>query len=244
MIEDNKQKGIYFKSRGHFRLPDCESLSSHENKTQNADCSHTGLTDVKVDEITYTCIKEKGRFYQGPVNVTKAGIPCQRWDKQEPHSHNRPPNVFPEMWNSENNCRNAGGEEPVPWCYTMDPKVRWQHCDIPVCGEETYDQFLLSFQNFILSKGFKMRQFIFDEFSSLLLSLSVSWKNFSSSPLFLSSPFPDHIIFATLQYFITVSSCPASGTERIVKFSLPLPLGQFIILFSLSITFGSVLLSL
>lgn len=179
MIEDNKQKGIFFKSRGHFRLPDCESLPSHENKTQNAICSHTGLTNVKVDEITYTCIKEKGRFYQGPVNVTRTGIPCQRWEKQEPHSHNRPPNVFPEMWNAENNCRNAGGEEPVPWCYTMDTKVRWQHCDIPVCGKEIYDQFLLpsktSFCEKVLRRGHS---------SSILLVLSSSL----SSPLSLSFP--------------------------------------------------------
>lgn len=55
--------------------------------------------------------------------------------KQEPHHHNRPPQVFPEVLNSENYCRNAGGEEPVPWCYTMDPRVRWQHCDIPLCGK-------------------------------------------------------------------------------------------------------------
>ncbi|GIY82065.1 tyrosine-protein kinase transmembrane receptor Ror2 [Caerostris extrusa] len=30
MIEDNKQRGIYFKSRGHFRLPDCNSLPERE----------------------------------------------------------------------------------------------------------------------------------------------------------------------------------------------------------------------
>lgn len=43
--------------------------------------------------------------------------------------------VFPEVLNSENYCRNAGGEEPMPWCYTIDPRIRWQHCDIPRCGE-------------------------------------------------------------------------------------------------------------
>lgn len=71
----------------------------------------------------------------GFVNKTKEGIPCQRWDSTEPHTHNRPPNVFPEVQNAENYCRNAGGEEPGPWCYTTDPNVRWQLCEIPVCGE-------------------------------------------------------------------------------------------------------------
>lgn len=81
------------------------------------------------------CVKGRGRFYQGTVNKTKQGLPCQHWDSQLPHSHNRPPDVFPEVQNAENFCRNAGGEEPSPWCYTMDPTVRWQHCDIPVCGK-------------------------------------------------------------------------------------------------------------
>lgn len=73
----------------------------------------------------------------GFVNKTIAGIPCQHWDATEPHSHDRPPDVFPEVQNATNYCRNAGGEEPGPWCYTMDPLIRWQMCDIPVCGKYT-----------------------------------------------------------------------------------------------------------
>lgn len=111
MVEDNKQRGIHFKSRGHFRLPDCESLPSHANlSAAEAECSRAGLTDMNLDETTYTCIKGRGRWYQGTVNVTRTGIPCQRWDSQSPHTHNRPPTVFPEIWNAENYCRNAGGE--------------------------------------------------------------------------------------------------------------------------------------
>lgn len=133
MAENNNRKGIFFKNRSHFRLPDCDNLPSHGNQSEAA-CTHAGLTSIKLDEVTYTCIKGRGRFYQGPVNVTKTGLACQKWDSQSPHKHSRPPFVFPEIWNSENYCRNAGGEEPVPWCYTRDEKVRWQHCDIPICG--------------------------------------------------------------------------------------------------------------
>jgi hypothetical protein len=32
--------------------------------------------------------------------------------------------------------RNGGGIEHTPWCYTMDPLVRWQHCHIEKCGED------------------------------------------------------------------------------------------------------------
>lgn len=80
------------------------------------------------------CIKERGRFYQGKVNITKDGFECQRWDSQVPHSHVRPPDVFPELKNAENYCRNAGGEEEVPWCFTTNSTYRWQHCDIPQCS--------------------------------------------------------------------------------------------------------------
>lgn len=135
MIEDNKQRGIFFQSRGHFRLPDCVFLPSDTNTAGR--CTHAHLTDMKKDEITTECIHQRGRFYQGPMNVTKTGIACQRWDTQEPHTHNRPPDVFPEIQDSDNYCRNAGGEEPMPWCYTTDPRVRWQHCDIPQCDNST-----------------------------------------------------------------------------------------------------------
>jgi len=95
-----------------------------------------GLTKPHSEHVCADdCVKGRGRFYQGTVNKTKQGLPCQHWDSQLPHSHNRPPDVFPEVQNAENFCRNAGGEEPSPWCYTMDPTVRWQHCDIPVCGK-------------------------------------------------------------------------------------------------------------
>ncbi|KAG0410583.1 hypothetical protein HPB47_012298 [Ixodes persulcatus] len=135
LIEDNKQRGIFFKSRGHFRLPECETLPSYENHSN--ECSHAHLTDFKEDEVTVNCIKGRGRFYRGTVNVTKSGIPCQRWEVQEPHHHNRPPMVFPEVLNSDNYCRNAGSEEPMPWCYTTDPRKRWEHCSIPQCENTT-----------------------------------------------------------------------------------------------------------
>ncbi|GFY69552.1 tyrosine-protein kinase transmembrane receptor Ror2 [Trichonephila inaurata madagascariensis] len=136
LVEDNKQRGIFFKSRGHFRLPNCNTLPPL-SKGGKETCSNAHLTDMREDEITTDCIRTRGRFYQGSMNVTKTGIACQRWDVQEPHHHNRPPKVFPEVLNSENYCRNAGGEEPVPWCYTMDPRVRWQHCDIPLCDNSS-----------------------------------------------------------------------------------------------------------
>ncbi|KAG1668497.1 Tyrosine-protein kinase transmembrane receptor Ror2 [Nymphon striatum] len=136
IIEENKEKGIVIKSRGHFRLPSCGDLPSYKN-TSDPPCSHTELTIMKPADITTDCIDGRGRYYQGTVNVTKSGSPCQRWESQVPHVHDRPPDVFPEVENAENYCRNAGGEEPFPWCYTMDKKKRWEHCAIPRCDNAT-----------------------------------------------------------------------------------------------------------
>ncbi|CAH0553754.1 unnamed protein product [Brassicogethes aeneus] len=138
-IETKKLAGHYVHSRGHFRLPDCSILPKYHDENKNNTCAYAGLTDVQEDEITYDCIKGRGRYYQGKVNVTKSGIFCQRWDSQEPHSHNSPPNIFPELKNSENYCRNAGGEEKRPWCFTMDADVRWENCEIPKCLNSTVE---------------------------------------------------------------------------------------------------------
>lgn len=83
-----------------------------------------------------------GRFYLGNVNVTQSGLECQRWDSQKPHKHFQPPLVMPQVQDADNYCRNAGGEEPSPWCYTMDPSVRWQLCDIPLCRKYFFSCYL------------------------------------------------------------------------------------------------------
>ncbi|XP_076037901.1 tyrosine-protein kinase transmembrane receptor Ror2-like [Oratosquilla oratoria] len=134
MVKENKQKKNFLKARGHFRLPNCTDLPRFGNGSQSV-CTNVGLTTLQQDKVTYKCIKGRGRWYLGTANTTKEGIPCQRWDSQTPHSHHRPPDVFPEVQDAENFCRNAGAEEPKPWCYTMDPRIRWQHCDIPECAE-------------------------------------------------------------------------------------------------------------
>lgn len=71
------------------------------------------------------------------MNVTETGIPCQKWTSQSPHHHYTPPLVFPELDDAENYCRNAGGQEPQPWCYTTDKNVRWQRCEIELCPNST-----------------------------------------------------------------------------------------------------------
>ncbi|KAK5639427.1 hypothetical protein RI129_011919 [Pyrocoelia pectoralis] len=150
LIEDNKQRNITFKSKGHFQLPDCDTLPRFKNQNSSRTCSYAGLTEMKTDEITYDCIKDRGRFYQGKVNKTKDGLDCQWWNVQTPHFHVRPPNVFPEIQDAENYCRNAGGEVHVPWCFTTNASVRWQYCDIPRCVDSVVKEEQLLTPKFLL----------------------------------------------------------------------------------------------
>ena len=78
-----------------------------------------------------------GQTYRGTLNVTKDGLACQRWDTQHPHQHTRNNDVmFPDdtVSDAENYCRNPDDEPFGPWCYTEDPNVRWNYCEIDDCS--------------------------------------------------------------------------------------------------------------
>lgn len=61
-----------------------------------------------------------------------------------PHLHRRTPQVFPELSDAENYCRNPGGENERPWCYTKDPSVTWEYCNVSPCGDGRQLQFMIS----------------------------------------------------------------------------------------------------
>jgi len=81
-----------------------------------------------------------GRDYIGQVNTTTSGKQCQKWSAFSPHVPNveYTDNDFPDGSRAaaENYCRNPGASWPRGvWCYTMDPDVRWEKCDVPECGK-------------------------------------------------------------------------------------------------------------
>ncbi|XP_011603288.2 muscle, skeletal receptor tyrosine-protein kinase isoform X2 [Takifugu rubripes] len=114
-------------------VPNCQALPSLQ-EDPNA-CTHVPFADLKLDQITTTCFSDRGRFYQGGVNVTRSGTPCQPWNHQLPHQHRLSADVIPELRNSRNYCRNPGGISEGPWCYTSNPNIRWEFCPVPPCGE-------------------------------------------------------------------------------------------------------------
>ena len=76
----------------------------------------------------------------GTLSVTVSGRTCQAWTASTPHvpsaalmNDSLYPDGSPAA--AENHCRNPDvlDDEGV-WCYTTDPAVRWEYCDVPLCG--------------------------------------------------------------------------------------------------------------
>ncbi|KAM7402265.1 hypothetical protein PAMP_017519 [Pampus punctatissimus] len=83
------------------------------------------------DEVCITC---NGEDYRGQVDHTVSGRECQRWDQQYPHQHIYQPEKYPDKSLDDNYCRNPDAS-PVPWCYTTDPEVERESCEISKCTE-------------------------------------------------------------------------------------------------------------
>ncbi|XP_056619762.1 plasminogen-like [Triplophysa dalaica] len=82
-----------------------------------------------------TCITGDGSSYRGTVSVTKSGKTCQSWASQTPHKHDITPDNYPCKGLKENYCRNPDNDR-MPWCFTTDPKTRWEHCNVPKCDDQ------------------------------------------------------------------------------------------------------------
>jgi len=77
---------------------------------------------------------EKQGDYRGDISVTQTGIPCQTWVDQFPHIIDPIPHGHGTHGaKNSNRCRNPNGEQSRAWCYTTDPAVRWDYCDVPYC---------------------------------------------------------------------------------------------------------------
>ncbi|CAL1569816.1 unnamed protein product [Knipowitschia caucasica] len=131
------QSGLYGPLSGpvspSLHLPNCLTLPSLH--ADPGACTHVPFVDIKRNEVTEICYNDKGRFYQGDVNASRSGIPCQAWNQQVPHQHRLSVDVIPELKDSENFCRNPGGISEKPWCFTSNPNIRWEYCAVPLCGE-------------------------------------------------------------------------------------------------------------
>lgn len=80
------------------------------------------------------CYHGLGRGYEGTVNTTESGIPCQPWSDATPHQHLLAYENYPELSGRHNHCRNPGERGERPWCFTSDRSVRWEYCNVPQCA--------------------------------------------------------------------------------------------------------------
>ena len=72
---------------------------------------------------------------------TLSGKLCQHWNSTKPPEHSYSDATFPDatIEDALNYCRNPvynqiGGFDS-PWCYTTDPTVLYERCNIPACEE-------------------------------------------------------------------------------------------------------------
>ncbi|XP_027631213.1 prothrombin [Tupaia chinensis] len=82
------------------------------------------------------CAEGLGMNYRGTVNVTRSGIECQLWKSRYPHKPEINSTTHPGADLQENFCRNPDSSTTGPWCYTTNPTVRREECNVPVCGQE------------------------------------------------------------------------------------------------------------
>ena len=83
------------------------------------------------------CIRDSvGSDYVGTISSTVTERECQRWDDQAPHQHDfTDSSVYPDpsIPDAQNFCRNLDDDPNGLWCFTNDPNIRRQTCNIPLC---------------------------------------------------------------------------------------------------------------
>lgn len=110
-------------------------------KKEREYCKITKCKKQRIQNIPIVsqCFMGRGEGYRGKAFTTTSGIPCQRWDSQEPHKHRFNPEKYPCKGLEENYCRNPDDSE-APWCFTTNPNIRVAYCyQIKRCPEDVTD---------------------------------------------------------------------------------------------------------
>ncbi|RXN07461.1 plasminogen-like protein [Labeo rohita] len=95
-------------------------------------CGDQPRPEEPVIPVGEECYEGDGSSYRGAMSETVSGKKCQFWTSMEPHRHSKTPQSFPAADLRRNLCRNPDGDR-APWCYTTDPSVRWEYCNIERC---------------------------------------------------------------------------------------------------------------
>ncbi|XP_052025692.1 plasminogen [Apodemus sylvaticus] len=111
----------------YCEIPSCESSASLDQSDSSVLPEQT--------PVVQECYQGNGQSYRGTSSTTITGKKCQSWVAMTPHSHLKTPENFPDAGLEMNYCRNPDGDPKGPWCFTTDPSVRWEYCNLKRCSE-------------------------------------------------------------------------------------------------------------
>ena len=119
-------------------MPMCYIHGSHELHPCDVP-----LCNVTVDSRECK-LNKKGSCYTGMISHSRSGYTCQAWNEQSPHKHyvGISDEEFPDknVSTAKNYCRNPNNarwdlDPHGPYCYTTNPDVVFEYCDIPMCNQ-------------------------------------------------------------------------------------------------------------
>jgi hypothetical protein len=72
------------------------------------------------------------KFWKKPVSLPRDGIEFSKMSMEQKEAAKDGLMTYKgNKFIRHNKCRNPNNDEGAPWCYTTNPKVRWQYCAIP-----------------------------------------------------------------------------------------------------------------
>ncbi|XP_054714438.1 inactive tyrosine-protein kinase transmembrane receptor ROR1-like [Uloborus diversus] len=119
-------------------LPVCEDLPPVDSR-ESETCMRLGIPNAVVVDREDGCFEGNGENYRGTKSETISGLKCQPWSDQIFYRTAD----YPELVGGHSYCRNPGGKEVQPWCFTTDPNVRKEVCDVPQCVDYLWLYILL-----------------------------------------------------------------------------------------------------
>ena len=91
--------------------------------------NYLALLDIKVTDVGCQKKSSKGVDYSGEAEVTVGRRLCKVWGALG----NGASAAKADTQAGHNSCRNPSSSDGGVWCYTVDPKVRWEYCAVPYC---------------------------------------------------------------------------------------------------------------